>query len=377
MSRVIIIGSGFAGISCALRLKGRAKKNGLEITLISDKKNFSFLPLLPDCLGRMLDPEILTFDTRVLIEKSGFNFLEAEVTGIDLTERQVCTEVSREKYDFLVLASGSQTNFYGNRQIEENSLVLDDVFDARHLSNSLKREDISTYIISGAGYTGVEIASNISLYIKRNNLNKKILLIEKAPSILGPLPQWMKDYCYGNLVSMGVEILTGVSVEKVTPLEIKLSNTKSFNNALLIWASGVKAADFVQSLRVDKNAQGRIKVDSYLSFSEHCFAAGDAAFFEYNGNPLRMAIQFAIMEGKVIADNLIRITQSKKPVKYCPRDLGYIIPMANNKSCGSVLGINLKGALPTFLHYFMCAYRLRGLKKKVALLTQLLAKGGK
>ena len=63
MSRVIIIGSGFAGISCALRLKGRAKKNGLEITLISDKKNFSFLPLLPDCLGRLLDPEILTFNT--------------------------------------------------------------------------------------------------------------------------------------------------------------------------------------------------------------------------------------------------------------------------------------------------------------------------
>ena len=112
--------------------------------------------------------------------------------------------------------------------------MLDDVSDARHLSNSLKREDISTYIISGAGYTGVEIASNISLYIKRNNLDKRIILIEKAPSILGPLPQWMKDYCYGNLVSMGVERLTGVSVEKVTPLEIKLSNAKSFNNALLI-----------------------------------------------------------------------------------------------------------------------------------------------
>jgi len=181
----------------------------------------------------------------------------------------------------------------------------------------------------------------------------------------------MKSYAHDNLQRLNVEIFTNSSIERVEENSIAIGPKGLFANSILIWAAGVRTVDFIQNLKVDKTPQGRIKVDKYLRTDENFFVIGDAAYFPHKGSFLRMAVQFAISEGERAASNIIRSIRGANLCKYRPRDLGYIIPMANNKSCGKVLGFEIKGALPTLLHYLMCIYRCHGFKNKLGLMKDL------
>ena len=355
MKRVIIIGAGFAGLSASYKL---SRSNlGLDITLFDKKDYFDFLPLIPDILGRKLSPEFLQGNIKEFSQRRKINFIKKEIVSVDLASKQVTTSASSYAYDFLVIASGSQSNFFNNQDAQNYAYGLNSVKDAQKISAVLQQDKFDNFIICGGGYTGVEAATNLWLYFKKNNLLKKITIVELAPGILGPLPDWMKVYVQSNLKSMGINILVNTVIERIQEAEVTVSSGDVFQKAMLIWVPGVRTADFIQQMSVPKNPQGRIVVDEYLGFKPDCFCAGDTAFFTVKNNSLRMAIQFAISEGAQAADNIIRSIKSLPLKRFQPLDLGYIIPMANNSSCGRVLGLNVRGRLATFLHYIMCIYR--------------------
>ncbi|MDD2680234.1 MAG: FAD-dependent oxidoreductase [Candidatus Omnitrophica bacterium] len=362
MKKITIIGAGFAGLSALSRLRSYNKRGELEITLINDKQKSSFLPMLPDCLGRGVSPKYLALDLASLSNKKNFNFIKDKVTAVDLVKKEISTSALTLDYDFLVIASGSETNFYGNDAIKQRAFKLDDAEDAARIRQALDEKDYDAYLIVGGGYTGIEVATNLRVYLNRKKINKRVVIVERAPSILGPLPEWMKDYVLGNLKRLNIEVLTNSGIEKVG----------GFSHPMLVWTAGVRSADYIQELKVEKNTQGRIKVDEYLRVDASCFAAGDAAYFAYKNNFLRMAVQFAIMQGRCAAGNIIRTIHGKGLVKYRPVDLGLIIPMANNKACGIVLGVKLRGYLPILLHYIMCAYRSYGFKNRLGILKNLI-----
>lgn len=375
MKKIIIIGSGFAGLACAFRLSSSIKKLDLEISVISDKDVFSFLPMLPDCLGRGVAPDSLTYSIKKLSKKFRFNFIKDKVIRLDLDKKQVVAQNATFSYDFLVIASGSETNFYGNEQIKQAAFKLDDAQDAALMRKALEKESYSAYLVVGGGYTGVEVATNLSIYLKKKKFDKRVVIIERASEILGPLPGWMKDYVLANFKELKIEVLIGSSVKSAKDGRIELSDGKIFENSMFIWAAGVKTGEFIQNLSAEKNPQGRIKVDKFLKFHENCFAAGDTSLFDFKGSTLRMAVQFAIMQGDCIGKNIVRSVQAKELLEYKPIDLGYVIPMANNKSCGKVLGVNLKGFLPTLMHYFMCIFRTYGFKSRLRIVKELIMKG--
>jgi NADH dehydrogenase len=370
MKKIIVIGGGFAGLS-ALSVLCRSRRQGLEVTLINEKDKSSFLPMLPDCLGRNICPEYLLFDLKEFSAKKHFNFIPDKVSAVNLDKKEVVISGKSLNYDFLIVASGSETNFYGNDEIRGNSFKLDDAQDAGLIRKALEENNYDSFLISGAGYTGIEVATNLRVYLKKRKINKKIIIIEHAPAILGPLEQWMKDYVADNLKRLGIEVLLNSSIEKVEGGKIELVGGISFDNSMLIWAAGVKTSDFIQKLNIEKNPQGRIKVDEYLRVNNTCFAAGDTAHFSHKENFLRMAVQFAIVQGECCAKNIIRSIEGKKLIKFRPVDLGLIIPMANNRGAGKVLGIKMKGFLPVFFHYVMCIYRSYGLKNKLGILKDL------
>ncbi len=373
MHKIIIIGAGFAGLSAANRLS-RCNLD-LQVTILDKKDTSDFLPLIPDCIGRKLKAKFLTSDIKSSSRKCNFSLIRKEVTSIDFQARQVFTATSSYAYDFLVVASGSQTNFFANPEAQKHAYALNSVNDVKHIMDVLQGYNFDNFVICGGGYTGIEVASNLWLYCRKRRLTSKIFIVERSPEILGPLPNWMKSYVGNNLKSMGIEILTNSVVEKVEEHRLVVSGNRVFENAMLIWVPGVKTADFIQKLEIDKNPQGRIVVDEYLRFKQDCFCAGDTALFTKENNSLRMAVQFAITEGNHVADNIVRLIKKLPPRKFNPIDLGYIIPMANNKSCGRVFGLNLKGFLPTLSHFAMCIYRLSGLRNKIGLIGNLIKEG--
>jgi NADH:ubiquinone reductase (H+-translocating) len=156
---------------------------------------------------------------------------------------------------------------------------------------------------------------------------------------------------------------------------LRLSSGEILDRALLIWAAGVRTGDFIPALDIDKTVQGRINVDEFLRADDSVFVIGDAANFPYRGSFLRMAVQFAIAQGSAAGQNILALIHHKPLRSFKPRDLGYLIPMANNRSCGIVLGLKVKGVLATFFHYFMCVYRTYSLRNKFGFFRELLKPG--
>lgn len=373
MKRVIVIGGGFAGFSAARYLS--AFSRDLKVTLIDRKDTFDFLPLLPDTVGRGIAPGFLKYPLTALNKKMGLDFICTEVKSVVSDRHIVVTDQAQLDYDYLIIASGSETNFYGDGRIRDYSYKLDNADDAQKIIRALEDPGIKSFIVSGGGYTGVEIATHIGMYFKKRSLERKVVIVERAPSLLGPLPEWMKAYVYANLKKMEIEVFPNTVVEKAEERAVTLSSKKVFNEAMLLWAAGVRTADFLQDLAAEKNPQGRLKVDEYLRVGENCFAAGDCAYVAHGNAYLRMAVQFAIMQGLCSAVNVVRSVQGLALRRYRPRDLGYIIPMANNRSCGMVLGRNVSGVAATMLHFAMCIYRSQGMKNRWGIASGLLRGG--
>ncbi|MDD5477582.1 MAG: FAD-dependent oxidoreductase [Candidatus Omnitrophica bacterium] len=375
MKKVMIIGAGFAGLSAARKLAKCAGGLGLEVTLFDKKEYSAFLPLIPDCIGRRINPQFLLCNIGDFCRKLKIKLVCEEVAAVDFESKHVVTAASNYAYDFLIIASGSQTNFFSNQAAQNYAYALNNIDDAKKITAALKSNKFEHFIVCGGGYTGVEAAANLWLYFKKSGREKKIIIVERAASILGSLPDWMKTYAWDNLKSMGIEILANSVIEEIQEDKVRVSARPAFEKAMLIWVPGVRTADFIQKLPVKKNPQGRIVADEYLRVNPHCFCAGDTAFFGDKNNFLRMAVQFAISQGSHAAVNIIRSIKNLPLEKFRPLDLGYIVPLANNRSCGEVFGLKVKGLLATLLHFMMCIFRLQGLSNRWGLVCNLLNTG--
>lgn len=372
MKKVIIIGGGFAGLWCARRLS--VFKRGLEIILIDKSAYSNFLPMLPDCVGRGISPGYLNYSIGNFCARQAIKFLNEEVTTVNLGKNSVTTKNNCLNYDFLVIACGSQTNFYANPQFQENSFKLDNTEDARRILRAADSGCFDNFVIAGGGYTGVEIATNLRALLDKRGCNNRVIIVERGASILGPLPQWMKDYVLKNLAKLNIEVMTSSTVEKIEADRIIISGQARMDKAMLIWAAGVKIPDFTADITAVKNPQGRIEVDEYLRVKENCFVLGDSAQVASKSGALRMAVQFSVSQGISAAENIKRLLYSRPLRKYRPVDMGYIIPMANNLSCGRIMGVCLKGRLPTLMHYLMCVYRSWGMKNRLGIIKEMVFK---
>jgi NADH dehydrogenase len=331
---------------------------------------------LPDCIGRGIDPAHTTFDTGSFCRKEGIRFLNQQVERIDLQENRIFVAGGSLLYDYLIIASGSETNFYGNENVSNSALKLDDAEDAFKIKDAVCNDFYENYIISGGGYTGIEVATTIRLFLNKNKKSPHITIIERAPVILGSLPEWMKGYVLKNLERLKIDVRCATFIEKIEGATVALSSRETPGRSCVIWTAGVKTSRFLQELKVEKNPQGRVKVDEYLRLNHNCFVAGDASYVHDGGGSLRMAVQFAITQGESAARNCLRSIRGVPLCKYRPLDFGYIILMANNRACGRILGINIKGFFPLFMHYVMCIFRSYGFKNKWGIVRDLL-KGGR
>ena len=346
MPNAVIVGAGFAGLQCALQL---ATHGQMTVTLIDKNSYQQFHPLLYQVAAGLLSPGNAAFALRDIFRgKDNVDVQMSEVAGMDLARRTVKTKDGKSYTgDYLVLATGSQVNFYGISGAQEYSFPLYSLNDAERLRSIILRaleaadrnpaeagDGLLNFVVVGGGPTGVEMAGTLADMLKRTLPREyrhapyeraQVFLVEAGPSVLGTFSQESQSYAASALVEHGVQLRLQRSVREVQPGGVLLSNGERIPTKTVIWAAGVKPSA--------TPARGRIEVQPDLTVSgfEKVYAIGDLADAKGdNGNPLPQLAAVAQQAGKCCAENIIASVEGKRPKPFIYKDRGILAMVGRN-----------------------------------------------
>ncbi len=357
--QVVIIGAGFGGLFTARHL---AEKE-VDV-LIIDKNNYhTFTPLIYQVATCGLEVSDVAYPVRkIFAHNTNIDFMLGEVIEVTPDDKQIGVRVNgivkSVTYDYLVVAAGSTTNFFGNKEIEQRSFGLKTIQDSLALRNHILRmfekadwadhtsnvEAMTTMVVVGGGPTGLETAGalyelyNHVLRREYRHLGRKsvrVVLVEMMDNVLNPYPEGLQKSALKQLEGMGVEVILGAKVESVTDDAVHLSNGQTIPTYTLVWATGVKAAPFAELLGVELARGGRIPVKDTLELKElpSVYALGDIAYLtDEEGKPYPQLIPVAQQQAKLLAQNIRRAVRGdeEQPFKYF--DKGNMATIGRNRA---------------------------------------------
>jgi len=352
--RVVIVGGGFAGLELAKHLE----HVDVQVVLI-DRQNFhAFQPLLYQVATAGIEPSSIVYPFRKIFgQQKNFYFRLADVQCIDTQKQTVETSIGFLNYDYLVIASGATTNFYGNKEIQNKAISIKSIDDALALRNTIlsnfekalqiddadQLNSLMDFVIVGGGPTGVEIAGALSElrkhvfpkdYKELDFVNMDIHLVQSGPLLLKGMSEKASRKALEFLQKAGVKVWLNSRVKSYDGYNVTLDTGTRLCSRTLIWAAGV-SPDFPRGLE-DAVQQGRLAVDAHsrLKGYSNVFAIGDVAMMstdEYpDGHP--MMAQPAMQQGQWLANNLRRSLAGKsmKPFEY--NNQGSMATIGRNKA---------------------------------------------
>ena len=388
-ARIVIIGGGFAGIAIAKALRNKP----VQVVLL-DKHNYhTFQPLLYQVATGGLEAGSIAYPIRKVIQEyKDFYFRLTSVIEIDTKNQKVIAEIGELHYDYLVIATGSKTNYFGNKEIERNSmamksipqslnirsLILENFEQAVLTTDETDKNSLINFVLVGAGPTGVELAGALAEMKKAIlqkdypdlDINKmQINLIQSGDRILNTMSEKSSKHAEEFLEKLGVKIWKNVRVTNYDGRTITTNTDLTFDTATLIWTAGVQGAT-IAGLKSDaliKNVK-RIRVNEFNQIIgyNNLFAIGDIASMETikwpQGHP--MVAQPALQQGKLLGENIIRLIQNKKPKPFEYRDLGSMATIGRNKAVVDLPKYHFSGVFAWFVWMFVHLFSLIGFKNK-------------
>ena len=364
--KVVVVGGGFAGIQLVRKLDSRY----FDVLLIDKLNHHQFQPLFYQVATSQIEPSSISFPLRNIFNyKKQLQIRMAEVENVDQLTNTIQTTIGSFSYDYLVLAVGCKTNFFGNQNIEKNALTLKSTYDAITIRNHIletfekiissseeERESLFNLVIVGAGPTGVELAGAFA-EIKKHVLPKdyrgidfsrfKIFLIEGSKNTLNNMSEKAKSASKSYLTKMGVEILTEKIVKDYDGQKVILNNGNVIHSKTVIWAAGVTGNILTGFSGEALTNTNRFKVDrqNKLIGSENVYAIGDIALMETpsypNGHP--QLANVAINQAKLLANNLKSLQQEGRQQDFEYRDLGSMATIGTNKAVVDLPFMHFKG----------------------------------
>ncbi len=352
--RVVIVGAGFGGLWAA-----RALTEAPVDTLLVDRDNYhTFLPLLYQVSAAELEPEEIAYPIRAILRKlPNAGFIMADVGDIDFEARSIKINADSIEYDYLVLATGSTSNYFGVPGAAENSFSLKTLEEGAALRNHIlccfeqasfekdeaRRKRLLTFIIVGGGATGVEFAGALAELIARPLVRDypfldfkevRVILVEAAADLLTMLPQKLRTYAQERLTGMGVTIRLQTMVSRISADSVVLKSGETIPTETVVWTAGVGGQPLAKSWGLPTARDGRVKVMPTLQVPDHpeVYVIGDLAYFEENGRPLPMVAPVAVQQGTVAAQNIMnQLSGSGQPLQeFRYHDRGTMVTIGRN-----------------------------------------------
>jgi NADH dehydrogenase len=382
-TRILIIGGGFGGLSVARELVRALRGTDDVGVALVDRMNYTtFWPMVPSVIPSNAELRHVAHSLRRILKPLGVEFFQSEVTGVDFEARRVKTAERDYPFDYLVLAPGSRTTYFGTTGAEENALdvkglsdalrvrnhVIDRFEEAEHL-DGLAPEDLLTFVVVGGGPTGIEAAADMhdlifdvleDDYPNVDFDRVRVVLVNAGDQILKGLDSSLVNAATRRLASQRIEVINDARVQEVRSDAVAISDGRTIPTRTTVWAAGIEPPPLVGNLDVQRDQRGRILVDQYLRLKDRpgVYAVGDCTSIQYDGPPVPPLAQAAEQEGKRAASNLVAEIENQAPVAFRYRSVGQLVDLGEGSALVDILGVKLGGTLGAFIWKGVYLYEL-------------------
>ena len=384
--KIVILGSGFAAVECARQLEAEFGKDpGIELVMIGEDNFLLFTPMLPQVASGMIETRHIVFPIRTICKKT--KFYEGRIKNIDPYGKLVTIWGTGDKrsisihYDFLVVALGSETNFFGMADVEKNAYtmktlndavmlrnrVIDMLEQAENETNPILRKSFLNFVVVGGGFAGIETAGELmdllldarKYYPTIHKEDLKVIVLEAMGEILPGFNKKLANFAKEKLIERGIDIklkkavtsfdgneVTIKSLDETPKDSIDQSEIDSIITKTLIWTAGVTPVNTIKR-SMFKTEKGKLIVNDFLEVTNFpgVFAIGDCALFidPISKRPFPPTAQIAEAQAKIAAKNLISLIQSSQKEKFVYHSKGQMAIIGKRSGIATFLGVNISG----------------------------------
>ncbi len=396
MTRIVIIGGGFAGTSIALRLERIFRREpSVEITLMDSENFFTFTPLLPEVPSGSIQPKHIVFPLRALLKRTIVR--QAEVKAIDLQRRTVtashCGACGNDTvpFDHLVLALGSVPNFFGLPGVAENALTIKSLADATslhaHMIDKLEHADLHpdsavrrqllTFVVAGGGFAGVETLAELNDFVRGAGKfyphiasdEIRMILIHSGERILPEVSASLSKYALNKLQSRGVEVMLKTRVKACTSNRIHLSDNREIDAHTFVWAAGTSPNPVLNLIHVPRSKTGRVEVAATMVVKDcpGVWAVGDSAAIPdlVTGGLCPPTAQYALRQGRRLAANIAAVIRGDEPQPFRFKALGLLAGLGRRSAVAEIFGLRFSGFIAWWLWRTIYLMKLPGFERKL------------
>ena len=384
--KIVILGSGFAAVECARQLEAEFGKDpGIELVMIGEDNFLLFTPMLPQVASGMIETRHIVFPIRTICKKT--KFYEGRIKNIDPYGKLVTIWGTGDKrsisihYDFLVVALGSETNFFGMADVEKNAYTMKTLNDAVMLrnrvidmfeqaeneTNPILRKSFLNFVVVGGGFAGIETAGELmdllldarKYYPTIQKEDLKVIVLEAMGEILPGFNKKLADFAKKKLIERGIDIqlkkavtsfdgneVTIKTLDETAKDAIDQSEVESIITKTLIWTAGVTPVNTIKR-SMFKTEKGKIIINNFLEVPKFpgVFAIGDCALFidPITNRPFPPTAQIAEAQAKMAAKNLISLIQNSEQEKFVYHSKGQMAIIGKRSGIATFLGVNISG----------------------------------
>ena len=389
--KVVIIGAGFGGLWAARTLAHQQ----VDVVVVDRNNYHTFLALLYQVAAAELDAEDIAYPVRsVFWNKPNIDFILAHARRIDLERRRIETDRETLDYDYLIVGTGSVTSTFNVPGVEEHTYFLKTLEEAVTLKNHIiccfeaasretdanKRKAMLTFVIVGGGATGVEYSGALAELIHGPLIKDyptidfsevRIVLLEAADYLVGPMPANIRDYTTQQLRKMGVDVQLKAVVAEVTPQKATLGNGEEIFTNTVVWTAGVRGEVLPDDSGIFVGRDGRVPVRDSLQIEndDRIYVIGDLAAIKEDQRVLPMVAQVAIQSGVKAARNILLQISGKSPEAFRYADRGSMITIGR-KAAGVAIGKKtFQGLIAWIMWLVIHLFNLIGFRNRVMVLT--------
>ena len=409
--KIVILGSGFAAVECARQLEAEFGKDpGIELVMIGEDNFLLFTPMLPQVASGMIETRHIVFPIRTICKKT--KFYEGRIKNIDPYGKLVTIWGTRDKrsisihYDFLVVALGSETNFFGMADVEKNAYtmktlndavmlrnrVIDMLEQAENETNPILRKSFLNFVVVGGGFAGIETAGELmdllldarKYYPTIHKEDLKVIVLEAMGEILPGFNKKLANFAKEKLIERGIDIklkkavtsfdgneVTIKSLDETPKDSIDQSEIDSIITKTLIWTAGVTPVNTIKR-SMFKTEKGKLIVNDFLEVTNFpgVFAIGDCALFidPISKRPFPPTAQIAEAQAKIAAKNLISLIQSSQKEKFVYHSKGQMAIIGKRSGIATFLGVNISGFLAWLIWRNVYLSKIPTFDKKIRVL---------